>query len=211
MNRATIRQAIKNGVEDQTIDDSVLNQWIQDADNAIQAWRPEEVGLKMTFDYWDYLKDVKRYCIEACQYRFRLPDNYRAFVELTIGEDKTPYRKVDYSMRNKYDGHICWILGKYLYIKENELEAGENADLIYVKTSDEFASDADEPEIESIYHTAHVCYGKARYYNQIAENTEEKRNMDEFNSWMIRKKNDQEITRMQENPNEVGISMSTLV
>ncbi|MFA7675745.1 MAG: hypothetical protein WCY38_06745, partial [Endomicrobiia bacterium] len=68
-----------------------------------------------------------------------------------------------------------------------------------------------EPEIESIYHTAHVCYGKARYYNQIAENTEEKRNMDEFNSWMIRKKNDQEITRMQENPNEAGISMSNLI
>lgn len=211
MNRATIREAIKNGVEDQTIEDSVLNQWIQDADNAIQAWRPEEVGLKMTFDYWDYLKDVKRYCTEACQYRFRLPDNYRAFVELTIGEDKTPYRKVDYSMRNKYDSHICWILGKYLYIKENELKAGENVDLIYVKTSDEFASDVDEPEIESIYHTAYVCYGKARYYNQIAENTEEKRNMDEFNSWMIRKKNDQEITRMQENPNEAGISMSTLI
>ena len=30
-------------------------------------------------------------------------------------------------------------------------------------------------------------------------------------AWMIRKKNDQEITRMQENPNEAGISMSTLI
>ena len=74
MNRETIRQAIMNGVEDQTIDETILNQWIQDADNAVQTWRPEEVGAKMTFDFWDYLKELKPYTMTAGQVKFQLPE-----------------------------------------------------------------------------------------------------------------------------------------
>jgi hypothetical protein len=210
MNRGTIRQAIMDGVEDQTIDETILNQWIQDGDNAVQTWRPEEVGAKMTFDFWDYLKELKPYTMTAGQVKFKLPDNFRSFSKFTITGDITPYRKVDEALRDSYPDHICWIIGKYLYIQANSLPAGTIANLLFIHISDEFVSDADEPEIESVYHTAHICYGKARYYNQINETSEEEKNMAEFNKWMLRKKNDQEINRMQDNPNEAGFSQSSI-
>jgi len=34
--------------------------------------------------------------------------------------------------------------------------------------------------------------------------------MAEFEKWMVRKKNDQEIARMQEAPNEAGFSQSSI-
>ena len=55
MNRGDIRKAIKNEVDDQTIDDALANSWVQRADEKVQSWRPLE-DKNQTFDYWDYLK-----------------------------------------------------------------------------------------------------------------------------------------------------------
>src|SRR3989338_8602810 len=55
MNRGDIRKAIKNEVDDQTIDDALANSWVQRADEKVQSWRPSE-DKNQTFDYWDYLK-----------------------------------------------------------------------------------------------------------------------------------------------------------
>jgi hypothetical protein len=211
MDRETIRQRVMDGVDDQTIDEEVLNGWIQDADNTVQLWRPEEEGLKQTFDFWDYLKELKPYTMTVGQEIFTLPDNFRSFVELRIGADTTPYKVVDYSNRDKYYDHVCWIIGNKLYIKPNSVAAGTIANLLFVHISDEFASDADEPEIESNYHSAYVAYGKAMYYNQQGDTELENKNMNTFIKWMVRKKNDQEIIRMQSNPGGVGMYESFLV
>ena len=59
-----IKTQIKNDVFDQDIDDDELLAWIQEADNEIQTWKPIN-GQAQTFDYWDYLKDLKHYCTVA--------------------------------------------------------------------------------------------------------------------------------------------------
>jgi hypothetical protein len=42
MTRGEIKTAIKNEVDDQTLDTSLLNTWIQRADEKVQSWRPPE-------------------------------------------------------------------------------------------------------------------------------------------------------------------------
>jgi len=210
MNREQIRDRIRADVQDEDVADEVLNGFIQDADNAVQTWRPQEQGLGMTFDFWDYLKDLKTYTMTVGQVKFKLPDNFRSFNKFTIAGDTTPYRRVDEALRDSYPDHICWIIGQYLYIQANSLPAGTVASLFFIHMSDEFITDVDEPEVESIYHTAHVCYGKARYYNRDGDKQLEDQNMAEFEKWMVRKKNDQEIARMQEAPNEAGLSQSSI-
>ena len=60
MNRGDIKKAIKNEVDDQTVDDTLLNTWVQRADEKVQSWRPSD-DRNQTFDYWDYLKTCLLY------------------------------------------------------------------------------------------------------------------------------------------------------
>jgi hypothetical protein len=55
MIRGDIKKGIKNEVDDQTVDDTLLNTWVQRADEKVQGWRPAN-DQNQTFDYWDYLK-----------------------------------------------------------------------------------------------------------------------------------------------------------
>lgn len=210
MNRGQIREKIVNEVQDEDIEDEIIDSFIQEADYAIQTWRPQEQGLGQTFDFWDYLRESKSYTMTAGQVKFKLPDNYRSFVEFTIEGDTTQYKLIDFSLRNNYTGHVCWILGGYLYIQTNSLDAGTIATLVFVHMSDDFIADADEPEVEAIYHGALISFGKAKYYNRDGDKQLEDQNMADFEKWMVRKKNDQEIARMQTNPTEVSLSQSSV-
>mgnify|MGYP005809617551 CR=1 FL=1 len=195
MTRGDIKQAIKDQVDDQSVSDSLLDEWVQAADDAVQTWRP--LGDKdQTFDFWDYLKDEKTYETTADDNRFQLPDNCRAFVELRIGTDTQPYLLKDRRERDNYSDHICWIWGKYLYVKATPSESGQDVTLAFVHFSEAFETDDEEPEVESPYQQAHVAFGKSRYYNQQGDTELETQNMNEFERIMLRKKRDQEISRM---------------
>lgn len=210
MTRGEIKTAIKNQTDDSSVADSILNEWVQDADRAVQTWRPEK-DSEQTFDHWDYLLEEKTYETEANSNRFTLPDNFRSFNEFTIADDEKPYRLIDYGLRNRYSDHVCWIIGKYLYIKATPAEDGKIATLLFVHISDEFAADADEPEIESLYHGAHVAFGKGRYYNQQGDTELERENMAEFERVMRRKWRDQTQARMKTNPDTVTIPRQHIV
>ena len=210
MTRGTIKTAIKNQVYDQTIDSALLNEWVQDADRAVQSWRPQE-DSEQTFDHWDYLKETKTYETEKDSDVFTLPDNFRAFVLFEIEDDETPYKLIDYGLRNKFNDHVCWIIGNKLYIKATPAEDGKTVTLLFTHISDEFLTDSDEPEVESLYHGAHVAFGKSRYYNAQNDNDLERENMAEFERVMRRKWRDQTQSRMQANPDTATIPSQFIV
>lgn len=195
MTRGTIKTAIKNQVDDQTIVDAVLDEWIQQADEKVQTWRPP-ADQQQTFDYWDYLKDQKNYTSVKDQQKYPIPEEHRAFIELKIGTDTEPYRLIDFRDREDYTDHIVWILGKFFYVKVIPSEAGQTMVFTFVRFTEEFATDNDEPEIERIYHPAYVAFGKAMYYNQQGDTELENQNMNEFERIMLGKWRDQEQARM---------------
>ena len=210
MTRKEIKTAIKNQVDDQTIDDAVLNEWIQAADDKVQTWRPPK-DKDQTFDYWDYLKDQKNYTSQANINKYSIPDDYRAFIELKIGDDTEPYRLIDFRDREKYTNHVIWILGKYFYIKGTPSEDGKTMTFTYVRLGESFITDTDEPEIERPYHQAHVAFGKSRYYNQQGDSELENQNMNEFERIMLGKWRDQELARMASARDQVSIPKNYIV
>ncbi len=209
MTRGSIKTAIKNKVDDKTVNDAVLNEWLQTADDKIQGWRPL-TDREKSFDYWDYLKDQKNYTTVADKQKYTIPDDYRAFIELTIGDDTEPYKLIDYREREKYSDHVIWILGKYFYVKVVPSESGKAMVFTYVRMSDEFVSDSDEPEIERIYHPAYVAFGKAMYYNQQGDTELENQNMNEFEKIMMGKWRDQELARMSAAPEQASIARNLI-
>ena len=114
MNRGEIKTAIKNQVDDSSVTDALLNEWIQAADDRIQIWRPP-ADQSQSFDYWDYLKDQKNYTTVADQNKYSIPDEYRAFIELKVGDDTEPYRLVDFLDREEVNDHLAWILVKFFF------------------------------------------------------------------------------------------------
>ncbi len=210
MTRKEIKTAIKNQVDDQTVTDSILNEWIQSADDKIQGWRPPN-DPNQTFDFWDYLKDTKNYSSQANINKYSLADDYRSFIELKIGDDAEPYKLIDYRDREKYNDHVVWIMGKYFYVKTTPSESGKTMVFAYVRMSEAFVSDSDEPEIERIYHPAYVVYGKAMYYNQQGDTELENQNMNEFERIMIGKWRDQELNRMASASEQASIPKNYIV
>lgn len=210
MNRGQIRQAIKNEVDDQTIDDTLANSWIQRADEKVQGWRPLN-DQNQTFDYWDYLKTEQPYTTVANQAKYPVPENFRAFVELTVNNDTVPYTLIDYRARNRYTDHVTYILGGYFYPKATPTTDGQTMALIFVRISDDFASDNDEPEVEKIYHQAYVEWGKKMYYNLQGDTELERQAESNFEKIMIGKWRDQELARMAAAEDQAGIPRSSLV
>lgn len=199
MTRGEIKTAIKDQVDDSTINDSILNEWIQAADDRVQIWRPPQ-DQDQTFDWWDYLKDEKTYATQNGISKYALPDNFRAFIgkePLAIQDDDQPYTFIDYRDRDKYPDHVIWMLGKYFYIKTAPSVDGKTMTLGFVRFSDPFATDNDEPEIEPPYHQAYVAFGKSRYYNQQGDTELENQNLAEFERIMTSKWRDQELAKMQ--------------
>lgn len=195
MTRGEIKTAIKNQVDDQTVSDALLNEWIQMADEKVQTWRPP-ADKDQTFGYWDYLKDQKNYTTQANINKYPIPDEYRAFIELKVGNDTEPYRLIDFRDREDYSDHIVWILGRYFYVKAIPSEDGKTMVFTHVRMTEPFVTDQDEPEIERIYHPAYVAYGKAMYYNQQGDTELENQNMNEFERVMLGKWRDQTIARV---------------
>ena len=208
MNRGNIKVSIKNGVDDTSINTTILEDWIRMADNAVQTWKPKDSNL-ITFDWWDFLKDIKTYTITTSTTRLTLPDNYRAFIELTIADDKTPYKVIDYRDRKKYNDHACYIMGKYLYLIGTP--AAGTGELAFVRFTDEFSSDNDEPEIESIYQDSYIEYGKKMYYNQQGDTELENKAEANFERIMLNKLRDQELARMQTYQDTAEVPASYLV
>jgi hypothetical protein len=199
MTRGEIKTAIKDQVDDSTINDSILNEWIQAADDRVQIWRPPQ-DQDQTFDWWDYLKDEKTYATQNGISKYAQPDNFRAFIgkePLSIQDDNQPYTLIDYRDRDKYSDHVIWMLGKYFYIKAAPSVDGKTMTLGFVRFSDPFATDNDEPEIEPPYHQAYVAFGKSRYYNQQGDTELENQNLAEFERIMTNKWRDQELAKMQ--------------
>src|SRR6185369_12523443 len=155
MNRGAIKTAIKNEVDDQTVDDTLLNTWVQRADEKVQSWRPAD-DRDQTFDYWDYLKTEQPYTSVANQTKYPVPDTFRAFVELRIGTDTKPYDLIDFRERSNRKDHAVYLLGGYFYPLAIPTADGLSMSLVYVRMSDDFASDNDEPEVEKLYHQAYV-------------------------------------------------------
>lgn len=210
MTRKEIKTAIKNQVDDQTITDALLNEWIQSADDKIQGWRPPN-DPNQTFDFWDYLKDTKNYSSQANINKYSMPDDYRSFIELKIGDDTEPYKLIDYRDRENYNNHVVWILGKYFYVKSTPSESGKTMVFAYVRMSEPFVTDSDEPEIERIYHSAYVAYGKSMYYNQQGDTELENQNMNEFDRIMVGKWRDQELNRMASASEQASIPKNYIV
>lgn len=210
MNRGEIKTAIKNQVDDQSVTDTLLNEWIQAADDRVQIWRPP-ADQSQSFDYWDYLKDQKNYTTVADQNKYPIPDEYRAFIELKVGDDAEPYWLVDFLDREEFDDHIVWILGKFFYVKKTPSVDGDTMVFTFALMSDAFVSDSDEPEIERPYHQAHVAFGKSRYYNQQGDTELENQNLNEFEKIMMNKWRDQEQGRMASARESASIPKNFLV
>lgn len=210
MTRGEIKTAIKNEVDDQTIVEAVLNTWLQQADDKVQIWRPAR-DHDQTFDYWDYLKDTKNYSSQANINKYSLPDDYRAFIELKVNDDTEPYKLIDFRDREKYSNHVIWILGKYFYVKATPSVSGQKMEFTFVKMSEPFVTDSDEPEIERIYHPAYIAFGKAMYYNQQGDTELENQNMNEFERIMLGKWRDQELNRMAAAAEQMSIPQNYLV
>lgn len=210
MTRGEIRQAIKDEVDDQTLDNTIANSWIQRADEKVQSWRPPE-DRDQTFDYWDYLKTEQPYTSVANQPKYPVPENYRAFVELKIGTDTKPYTLVDYRARDRYKDHAVYMLGGSFYPITTPTADGEAMMLVFVRISDDFASDNDEPEVEKLYHQAYVEWGKKMYYNQQGDTELETQADKNFERIMIGKWRDQELARMASADDQASIPRSSLV
>lgn len=195
MTRGNIKTRIKNEVDDQTITDAALEGWIQAADERVQTWRPPK-DQDQTFDWWDYLKEEKPYTTQSGINKYPLPDNFRAFIEFKIQDDAKPYSLIDYRARENFSDHIVWILGQFFYVKATPSANGKAMTLAFVRMSDPFISDNDEPEIEPIYHEAYVAFGKSRYYNQQSDSELENQNMAEFERIMQAKWRDQTLKQM---------------
>jgi len=210
MTRGEIRQSIKNEVDDQTLDDTIANSWIQRADEKVQSWRPPE-DRNQTFDYWDYLKTEQPYTTVANQPKYPVPENYRAFVELKIGTDKKAYTLVDYRARDRYSDHAVYMLGGSFYPITTPTADGGAMMLVFVRISDDFASDNDEPEVEKLYHQAYVEWGKKMYYNQQGDTELERQADNNFERIMIGKWRDQELARMASADDQASIPRSSLV
>lgn len=195
MTRGNIKTRIKNEVDDQTITDALLEGWIQTADERVQTWRPPK-DHDQAFDWWDYLKEEKPYTTQASINKLPLPDNFRAFIELKIQDDSKPYTLIDYRDREDFSNHAVWILGQFFFLKETPTISGKTITFAFVRFSDPFISDNDEPEIEPIYHEAYVSFGKARYYNQQGDSELENQNMAEFERIMQAKWRDQTLKQM---------------
>ena len=210
MNRGQIKTAIKNEVDDQTIDDSLLNTWVQKADDKVQSWRPLN-DQDQTFDYWDYLKTEQPYTSVANQPKYPVPENFRAFLELKIGDDTKPYDLIDFRKRSDYQDHAVFLLGGYFYPIEAPTADNESMNLVFVRMSDEFASDNDEPEVERLYHQAYVEWGKKMYYNLQGDTELEKQAENNFEKIMLGKWRDQELARMAAASDQAEIPRSSLV
>ncbi len=210
MNRGQIKSAIKNEVDDQTIDDSLLNTWVQKADERVQTWRPQN-DRDQTFDYWDYLKTEQPYTTVANQNKYPVPDNFRAFLELKIGTDTKPYSLIDFRKRSDYADHAAYLLGGYFYPIATPTADGDAMNLVFVRICDDFASDNDEPEVEKLYHQAYVELGKKMYYNQQGDTELENQAENNFERIMLGKWRDQEIARMAAASDQADIPRSSLV
>ena len=210
MTRGEIKTAIKNEVDDQTLDTSLLNTWIQRADEKVQSWRPPE-DRDQTFDYWDYLKTEQPFTTVANQEKYPVPENYRAFIELRIGSDKTPYKLIDFRDRDKFDGHAVYTLGGYFYPVATQTADGNAMRFVFVRIADDFASDNDDPEVEKLYHQAYVEWGKKMYYNQQGDTELERQAESNFERTMIGKWRDQELARMASASDQAEIPRSSLV
>ena len=210
MTRGQIKTAIKNEVDDQTIDDALLNTWVQKADEKVQSWRPPN-DQNQTFDYWDYLKTEQPYTSVANQSKYPVPENFRAFMELKIGTDTRPYTLIDFRKRSDYQDHAVYLLGGYFYPIAIPTNDGDSISFIFVRISDEFASDNDEPEVERLYHQAYVEWGKKMYYNLQGDTELEKQGENNFERVMIGKWRDQEIARMAAASDQAEIPRSSLV
>src|SRR3989339_1644829 len=132
MNRGDIRKAIKNEVDDQTIDDALANSWVQRADEKVQSWRPLE-DQNQTFDYWDYLKTEQPYTSVANQPKYPVPENFRAFMELKIGTDTKPYTLIDFRKRSDYQDHAVYLLGGYFYPIVAPTQDGDAMSFVFVR------------------------------------------------------------------------------
>ncbi|MFA5125094.1 MAG: hypothetical protein WC473_04735 [Patescibacteria group bacterium] len=210
MTRGEIKTAIKNEVDDQTLDTSLLNTWIQRADEKVQSWRPPE-DRDQTFDYWDYLKTEQPFTTVANQEKYPLPENYRAFIELRIGTDKTPFKLIDFRDRDKFDNHAVYMLGGYFYPVSTPTIDGNAMRFVFVRISDDFASDNDEPEVEKLYHQAYVEWGKKMYYNQQGDTELERQADNNFERVILGKWRDQESARMASASDQAEIPRSSLV
>jgi hypothetical protein len=210
MNRGDIKKAIKNEVDDQTLDDTLLNTWIQRADEKVQSWRPAE-DRDQTFDYWDYLKTEQPYTTVANQTKYPVPENFRAFMELKIGTDTKPYVLIDFRKRSDYADHVTYLLGGYFYPIAVPTNDGDNMSFVFVRISDEFSSDNDEPEVEKLYHQAYAEWGKKMYYNQQGDTELERQADGNFERIILGKWRDQEIARMSAASDQAEIPRSSLV
>ena len=210
MTRGQIKTAIKNEVDDQTIDDALLNTWVQKADEKVQSWRPPN-DQNQTFDYWDYLKTEQPYTSVANQSKYPVPENFRAFMELKIGTDTRPYTLIDFRKRSDYQDHAVYLLGGYFYPIAIPTNDGDSISFIFVRISDEFASDNDDPEVERLYHQAYVEWGKKMYYNLQGDTELEKQSENNFERVVIGKWRDQEIARMAAASDQAEIPRSSLV
>lgn len=210
MIRSDIKKGIKNEVDDQTVDDTLLNTWVQKADEKVQGWRPAN-DQNQTFDYWDYLKTEQPYTTVANQTKYPVPENFRAFMELRIGTDTKPYTLIDFRKRSDYDNHAVYLLGGSFYPIAIPTIDGDSMNLVFVRISDDFASDNDEPEVEKLYHQAYVEWGKKMYYNQQGDTELERQAENNFERIMIGKWRDQEIARMAAASDQAEIPRSSLV
>ncbi|MHB8710167.1 MAG: phage adaptor protein [Minisyncoccota bacterium] len=210
MNRGAIKTAIKNEVDDQTLDDTLLNTWVQRADEKVQSWRPAD-DRDQTFDYWDYLKTEQPYTSVANQTKYPVPDTFRAFVELRIGTDTKPYDLIDFRERSNRKTHAVYLLGGYFYPLAIPTADGLSMSLVYVRMSDDFASDNDEPEVEKLYHQAYVEWGKKMYYNQQGDTELERQAEVNFEKFMIGKWRDQELARMTSASDQAEIPRTSIV
>jgi hypothetical protein len=210
MNVGKIKTAIKNSVDDQSIDDLVLLEWIIAADDAIQTWKPRE-DQAQTFDWFDFLKDIKNYITAINVSKYALPDDFRAFIELKIGTDTEPYKLIDYRDRANFTNHKVYILGKYFYVIGTPASTGQSMSLTYVRFTEEITGDTDEPEIERSYHQAYIEYGKKKYYAQQGDTELEDKAEANFEGWMNKKWRDQELARMQTASDSLGVNVSSIV
>ncbi len=210
MTRGEIKKAIKNEVDDQTLDDALLNTWVQRGDEKVQSWRPPN-DKDQTFDYWDYLKTEQPYTSVANQVKYPVPESFRAFCELKIGSDTKPYTLIDFRERSSRKDHAVYLLGGYFYPIQTPTADGMAMTLVFVRMSDDFASDNDEPEVEKLYHQAYVEWGKKMYYNQQGDTELERQADDNFERIMLGKWRDQEIARMAAASDQATIPRSSLV
>ena len=210
MTRGDIKKGIKNEVDDQTVDDTLLNTWVQRADEKVQGWRPAN-DQNQTFDYWDYLKTEQPYTTVANQTKYPVPENFRAFMELKIGTDTKPYTLIDFRKRSGYTSHAVYLLGGSFYPIATPAKDGDSMSLVFVRISDDFASDNDEPEVEKLYHQAYVEWGKKMYYNQQGDTELERQAENNFERIIIGKWRDQEIARMAAASDQAEIPRSSLV